>query len=328
MKKRILLTLIGCILLGLTGCAAEADNSNAHLEQQEDSYIENEVADESDISDESDIIDETDSSSNKKNIEKLTSEDIEIIDYDLSGIGSSIIVTVKYNEKKGLRTSEDILENYDFILNAYYQGTDHTADREYNYNLFKNPGIVDVVFTFDNDLNAEGFLLDLKIIDKEDGTIIYSEEPKYLTNSFNDPLTLVRGSWISSIENGIIQNKGEDINFELIDTNLSITDEFKYKIETSAKITNKTNSHYKIPNLMVSANKNIIFPLKPDVEELKPNEEKEIKFILIEDAIGEIYDANNRLVIYSLVDENNSFAFVIRESKFIEQLETFSTTAN
>lgn len=322
MKKRILLTLISCMLLGLTGCAAEADNLNTNLEQQEDSYIESEVADESDINN------ETASSVSKKNIEKLTSEDIEIIDYNLSGDASSVIVTIKYNEKEGLKTSEDILENYDFILNAYYQGTDHTADREYNYNLFKNPGLIDVHFIFDNDLNAEGFLLDLKIIDKEDGTVIYSEEPKYLTNSFKDPLTLVHESWVSSIENGIIQNKGTDIDFALIDSNLSITDEFQYKIEVSAKIRNKTNSYYKIPNLMVSANKNIIFSLKPDVEELKPNEEKEVKFISIEDEIGEIYDADNRIVIYSLVDENNSFAFVIRESKFIEQLKTFSTTAN
>ena len=319
MKKGILLTLISCMLLGLTGCAAEADNLNTNLEQQEDSYIESEVADESDISD------ETASPVSKKNIEKLTSEDIEIIDYNLSGDGSSVIVTIKYNEKEGLKTSEDILENYDFILNAYYQGADHTADREYNYNLFKNPGLVDVQFVFDNDLNAEGFLLDLKIIDKEDGTVIYSEEPKYLTNSFKDPLTLVHGSWVSAIENGIIQNKGTDIDFELLDSNLSITDEFQYKIEISAKIKNKTNNYYKIPNLMVSANKNIIFIIKPDVEELKPNEEKEVKFISIEDEIGEIYDADNRIVIYSLVDENNSFAFVIRESKFIEQLKTFST---
>ena len=322
MKKRILLTLISCMLLGLTGCAAEADNLNTNLEQQEDSYIESEVADESDINN------ETASPVSKKNIEKLTSEDIEIIDYNLSGDASSVIVTIKYNEKEGLKTSEDILENYDFILNAYYQGTDHTADREYNYNLFKNPGLVDVQFIFDNDLNAEGFLLDLKIIDKEDGTVIYSEEPKYLTNSFKDPLTLVHGSWVSAIENGIIQNKGTDIDFELLDSNLSITDEFQYKIEISAKIKNKTNNYYKIPNLMVSANKNIIFIIKPDVEELKPNEEKEVKFISIEEEIGEIYDADNRIVIYSLVDENNSFAFVIRESKFIEQLKTFSTTAN
>lgn len=322
MKKRILLTLISCMLLGLTGCAAEADNLNTNLVQQEDSYIESEVADESDINN------ETASPVSKKNIEKLTSEDIEIIDYNLSGDASSVIVTIKYNEKEGLKTSEDILENYDFILNAYYQGTDHTADREYNYNLFKNPGLVDVQFIFDNDLNAEGFLLDLKIIDKEDGTVIYSEEPKYLTNSFKDPLTLVHGSWVSAIENGIIQNKGTDIDFELLDSNLSITDEFQYKIEISAKIKNKTNNYYKIPNLMVSANKNIIFIIKPDVEELKPNEEKEVKFISIEDEIGEIYDADNRIVIYSLVDENNSFAFVIRESKFIEQLKTFSTTAN
>lgn len=316
MKRKTILLALTLLISGLVGCAASATNE---YESHDNSNI---VADTASTYEDS----ETNDLSDLKK-EKLSPGDIDIFTYKATNDMStacSIDVAFKFNKKQGLQTPEDILDNYDFILNAYYQGTDHLADRISTQQLVRFPGVMNISFIFDNSLDPRGFLINLKIVDKEDGTVIYEEEPKYLEG--DDYLTSTQvffKSWASAFETGTIENYGEDIEFEVITTNLAQREDLDYNMVTSAKIKNKTNLPYKIPNLNILTSTTVRFTLTPEVDILQPNEEREILFKSIEKTIPEINPRANE-VIYTLTDENNYFGFTTRNSEFFEQLKNFS----
>lgn len=322
MKRKLILLGLGLLIIGMIGCTDSTTSGEQTTTGETD--IESVLDSEEELE-----FSQDDESTSKNNI-TLNPEDIEILSC-MRTADTSVALSLEFNYTEDFYSAEDFFGKYDLTLTANYEGTDHTQKRVINNDIHHLPGLVDVLFTFDSnelgvgtiDFALKEILFNLTITDKEDGTVLYSEEPKTIDSFFAEPLGVFMTGYSNALEAGLIENYDKTIDFTFGDINLSITNEMDFLITATAIIRNKTDKEYKVPNLHVN-NKSSIYILTPDIEEIKAFDSANITFTTRVPDVGDVY-LKYPTIIVTMTDGINRFNFALEDDTFYEQLKTFST---